>query len=85
MRASLSHVAVAPGREFNTSLADWFELRASLVAAEAVARAALARRESRGAHQREDFPETDPAQAASLKIARDVAGAVAGSMAELRR
>ena len=61
MRAGLSEVAIAPGLVFNPTLADWFDLRASLIAAEAVAHAALAREESRGAHQREDFPETDPA------------------------
>ena len=38
---------------------DGFELRAMLVTAEAVVRSALARMESRGAHQREDFPNTD--------------------------
>ena len=63
MRAALPELAIAPGRVCNPTLADWFELRASLVAAEAVTRAALAREESRGAHQREDFPETDPAWA----------------------
>ncbi len=68
MRAALGEVAIAPGRECNASLADWFELRASLVAAEAVTRAALARRESRGAHQREDFPETRPDFAVSQRI-----------------
>jgi succinate dehydrogenase/fumarate reductase flavoprotein subunit len=68
MRAALGEVAIAPGRECNASLADWFELRASLVAAEAVTRAALARRESRGAHQREDFPETRPDFALSQRI-----------------
>jgi succinate dehydrogenase flavoprotein subunit len=35
---------------------DWFDLRAMLLSAEAVTRAALARTESRGAHQRDDFP-----------------------------
>jgi succinate dehydrogenase/fumarate reductase flavoprotein subunit len=61
LRAGLGAVAIAPGRAFNPTMADWLELRASLIAAEAVAVAALEREESRGAHQREDFPETDPA------------------------
>ena len=40
------------------SLVEWFELRNGLLAAEALTLAALNRRESRGAHQRDDFPET---------------------------
>ena len=46
-------------RDFNLDLQDWFELRAMLTTAEAVVRSALARTESRGAHQREDFPIAD--------------------------
>jgi succinate dehydrogenase/fumarate reductase flavoprotein subunit len=65
MRAGLHNATILPGREFNPTLSDWFELRASLIAAEAVAHAALKRTESRGAHQREDFPATDPAWARS--------------------
>ena len=68
MRAGLSEAAIAPGRVFNPTVADWFELRASLIAADAVAHAALAREESRGAHQREDFPATDPAWARSQHV-----------------
>ena len=49
----------APG-PFDTARLDWFDLRNMLPVAEVVARAALARTESRGAHQREDFPGTDP-------------------------
>ncbi|HUI34931.1 MAG TPA: FAD-binding protein [Stellaceae bacterium] len=60
MRDALPSLAINPGREFNASLGDWFELRASLAAAEAVIRAALARHESRGAHQRTDFPNSNP-------------------------
>jgi succinate dehydrogenase/fumarate reductase flavoprotein subunit len=68
MRAALPNAATLPGRVFNPTLADWFELRGSLIAGEAVARAALNREESRGAHQREDFPETDKAWARSQRV-----------------
>jgi succinate dehydrogenase/fumarate reductase flavoprotein subunit len=45
---------------FDTTRLDWFDTRNMLLVAEAVARAALARQESRGAHQREDYPGVDP-------------------------
>jgi succinate dehydrogenase/fumarate reductase flavoprotein subunit len=77
MRAGLSEAAVAPGRVFNPTVADWFELRASLIAAEAVAHAALKREESRGAHQREDFPETDSAWARPQYVRMTRGGALA--------
>jgi succinate dehydrogenase/fumarate reductase flavoprotein subunit len=77
MRAALPTLAVAPGHEFNPSLADWYELRASLVAAEAVTRAALARRESRGAHQRTDFPDGDPGLARRQLVEMDAGQGIA--------
>jgi succinate dehydrogenase/fumarate reductase flavoprotein subunit len=43
---------------YNVDLHDWFELRAMLTTARAVVTAALARTESRGAHQREDYPDS---------------------------
>ena len=58
----LPHLRIAAAGQFNMDLHDWYELRAMLIAAESVATAAAARRESRGAHQRLDRPETDPAQ-----------------------
>ena len=76
LRAALPDVTVAPGTAFNASLSDWFDLRASLLAAEAVTRAAAARCESRGAHQRDDFPDTDSAFARSLCVALTADGAV---------
>ncbi len=69
MRRALADLTVEPGRAFNPTLADWFELRAGLIAAEAVTQAALARQESRGAHQREDFPDTDPAWTCRQRVA----------------
>jgi succinate dehydrogenase/fumarate reductase flavoprotein subunit len=68
IRTALPQVVVPDGRQFNAALADWFELRGSVVAAQAVARAAAARTESRGAHQRDDFPHTDPAWARSQRL-----------------
>ncbi|MEE2822632.1 MAG: FAD-binding protein [Acidobacteriota bacterium] len=45
---------------FNMDIQDWLELRNMLATAEMVAQSALLRNESRGAHQREDFPAQDP-------------------------
>jgi succinate dehydrogenase / fumarate reductase, flavoprotein subunit len=59
-------------------LASWLErtldLRAMLVAAEAVMRGALAREESRGAHHREDFPEESDAWRKNILCAGDEGG-----------
>jgi succinate dehydrogenase/fumarate reductase flavoprotein subunit len=52
-------VAVSDETSYNLDLLDWFELRAMLTTAEVVVRSAQARNESRGAHQREDFPDAD--------------------------
>jgi succinate dehydrogenase/fumarate reductase flavoprotein subunit len=68
LRASLTDVKVAAGEGWNPTLVDWFDLRSGLVAAEAVTRAALAREESRGAHQRDDFPSTEAACARRLRV-----------------
>ena len=53
---------------------DWFDLRGGLMTAESITLAALRRTESRGAHQREDHPETDPEQAQSQRIRLDPGG-----------
>jgi succinate dehydrogenase / fumarate reductase, flavoprotein subunit len=42
---------------FDLQRLEWFDLRNMLIVARAVAQSALARTESRGAHQREDFPK----------------------------
>jgi len=58
-RDDLPNVAVTDETLYNLDLLDWFELRAMLTTAEAVVGSALARNESRGAHQREDFPDSN--------------------------
>jgi succinate dehydrogenase/fumarate reductase flavoprotein subunit len=71
---------------FDLQRLEWFDLRNMLLVARTVAQAALARRESRGAHQREDFPDTKPAweltQVASLRDERIILSGSHGSALE---
>jgi succinate dehydrogenase/fumarate reductase flavoprotein subunit len=60
LKQAMGTVLPTARQGFDTARLDWFDLRNMLLVAETVTRAALARRESRGAHQREDFPQTDP-------------------------
>jgi succinate dehydrogenase / fumarate reductase flavoprotein subunit len=60
LRELALEVDVSPTSEGYADLAHALDLRASLVAAEATLLGALARRESRGAHQRRDFAELSP-------------------------
>ena len=50
------------GKLFNTNLLNTWELGALLDVAEVTAEAALARKESRGAHAREDFPKRNDSE-----------------------
>ncbi|HSF95971.1 MAG TPA: succinate dehydrogenase/fumarate reductase flavoprotein subunit, partial [Thermohalobaculum sp.] len=45
-------------RRFNLTWHDWMNMESLIATSEVIARAALAREDSRGAHFREDFPET---------------------------
>ena len=56
---------------FDTARLDWFDLRTMLLVAETVAAAALAREESRGAHQREDYPGMDDRWAVNQTVRLD--------------
>jgi succinate dehydrogenase / fumarate reductase flavoprotein subunit len=71
MAAELGADPVAAGTPFDTVLLDWLDLRNMLLVARSVIIGAIARTESRGAHQREDFPTLDDAwlcnQVATLK------------------
>ena len=60
IREEIPSLSISGDERFNLDLQDWFELRAMATIAEAVVVSALARTESRGAHQRLDFPESDP-------------------------
>ena len=59
MRVAIGEVP--PGRPgpYNLVRVDWFDLRSMLIVAEVIMRSACLRTESRGAHQRDDFPLLD--------------------------
>jgi succinate dehydrogenase/fumarate reductase flavoprotein subunit len=48
------------GNRFDMRRIDWFDLRNMLLVSRVVAKSALARTETRGAHQREDYPRLSP-------------------------
>lgn len=61
LREAATRADVRPGAEGWADLAHALDLRGALVVAEATLRCAIERRESRGAHQRADYPKLDPA------------------------
>jgi succinate dehydrogenase / fumarate reductase, flavoprotein subunit len=60
MTGTLGERPIGDGGAFDLRRVEWFDLRNMLLAARAVTMAARARTESRGAHQREDFPDMHP-------------------------
>lgn len=61
VEARLPDLAVHPDIAGFDDLAHALDLKGSLIAARATIESALARRETRGAHNRSDYPELDPA------------------------
>jgi succinate dehydrogenase / fumarate reductase flavoprotein subunit len=74
LRARWNAIRIAGGRAYNPSWGLVYEVRNMLIVSEAVARSARARRESRGAHSRLDFPDPDPVWAGqnnAIRLAGD--------------
>ncbi|HXF33878.1 MAG TPA: FAD-binding protein [Candidatus Acidoferrales bacterium] len=59
LKADVARTALAPQRAFAMNLQEKVELQNMIAVSEAIARGALARRETRGAQVRLDFPEQD--------------------------
>src|SRR5882724_9886458 len=62
LKERAGRVGVAGNREYNPGWHTALDLGNLLTISEAVARAAIDRKESRGGHFREDYPQKDPAQ-----------------------
>ncbi|MEM8964656.1 MAG: succinate dehydrogenase, partial [Acidobacteriota bacterium] len=76
LRRAAAHVDVRPSAEGFGDLALVLDLLGSLDSAEASLRGAKARRESRGSHQRADFPEVEAEQRVNYVIELDDEGAL---------
>jgi succinate dehydrogenase / fumarate reductase, flavoprotein subunit len=74
IRAAFPNIDVQPSQEGYQDLAIALDLRASLVVAEATLLSALQRRESRGGHQRFDYPDLDPKLKVNFVVDRDSTG-----------
>ena len=66
MRSEIGDHPSQSDHRFALLMQDWFDLRNSLLVAEVIVLGAQIRTESRGAHQREDFPRSDPGQEHNL-------------------
>jgi succinate dehydrogenase / fumarate reductase flavoprotein subunit len=67
---SVADIDVSPNEEGWADLGHLFDLRAGLIAASVTLAGAHGRRESRGAHQRSDFPRTDAAMRVAFETRR---------------
>jgi len=63
LREQAERVGVGGNREYNPGWHTGLDLANLLIVSEAITRAAIERRESRGGHFRDDYPEKDPAGA----------------------
>jgi fumarate reductase flavoprotein subunit len=76
--AALDRTGVAgENRAFNLAWHDWLNLRSLIKVSQVIARAALAREESRGAHFREDFPTSSDLVASTYTVARQTNDCIA--------
>jgi succinate dehydrogenase / fumarate reductase, flavoprotein subunit len=91
IEACSADVGVHPDLAGFQDLAHAFDLRSSLVAARATLEAALERRETRGCHNRSDYPALDPSLQVNLvwsgpgRVARETIPSIPDDIAPLMR
>jgi fumarate reductase flavoprotein subunit len=73
--ARLAATGVADAdRTFNLTWHDWINLKNLVAVSRVIARSALAREDSRGAHFREDFPATSDLDGSAFVVVRQLGG-----------
>ncbi len=74
--ADLSRIGVSDEPAFNVAWHDWLNLKNLIAVSRVIAMAALAREDSRGAHFREDFPQTSDLNESSHTLVRQAGDAL---------
>ena len=74
IEAELLATGVAGERAFNLAWHDWLNLRSLVETSKAIARAALKRENSRGAHYRADFPDSGSLASSRVTVVRQTGG-----------
>ena len=75
-----AHTLADSNRAFNLSWHDWMNLKSLVEVGRVIASAALSRSDSRGAHFRDDFPESGPLDPSAYTSVRMKGGALDISM-----
>jgi succinate dehydrogenase / fumarate reductase flavoprotein subunit len=68
LKEATSRAKVDDNRHYNGAWHQVFDMRNMLIVSEAMARAAILRKESRGAHAREDYPEQDKGHFSKVNV-----------------
>ncbi len=68
LKARVAKIKVEGNRHFNSAWHEAFDMRNMMICAEAMCRGAMTRKESRGGHARDDFPEMDKEHFAKVNI-----------------
>ena len=84
LKTRAKHVGVAGHREYNPGWHAALDLPNLLTVSEAITRSAIERKESRGGHFREDFPDKDPAYGTfNIVVSKSADGAMEVSRAPI--
>jgi succinate dehydrogenase / fumarate reductase flavoprotein subunit len=76
LKARADTVSVQGNRQYNSAWHQALDLGCMLTVSEAITRAAIERKESRGGHTRDDFPVADPALGKVNVVTRRVNGEI---------